>query len=144
MYSIIFLIISIFTLIISCSDTGVRPKEIERFDLIYRFEKPRDSTILAVELEAITYYPDKDKSIYQLSNFQSKNFDKPMEIRSTNQVYFGCTRQVQLNVSKYWNSGDIFQSWRRYIFARDTITSIKDSLWLIRFPEDTVYAIHIF
>ncbi len=137
-----FVVFSILFLLLSCNDSGTDPEE-KLFTLTYEVESPRDSSVTAIELETITYYPEEDISWYQLRNYQDDDFDMRLMIQAPEEVYLGCTRELQINVSKYWDQADIFPSFRRYRFKKDTISSFNDSLLYVRFPEDTMKATRV-
>lgn len=120
----------------------MHPKAKEKFDLIYQIEKPRDSTILAVVLETVTYYPENDFSYYIMRTYQNDEFDTPLIIKPDDQVYSECTREFMIRVIKYWENGNK-KYWKSYLFPKDTIKSVSDSLFYVKWPEDTLRATRV-
>ncbi len=99
-----------------------------------------DSTVKAVELEAVTYFPKQDYSWYQMRNFQSYQFEAELFLSVPDPVYAGCEREFQLKVAKDWDTTDIFIEWKIFHFPRDTISGPADSVFRFIWPTDTAKA----
>jgi hypothetical protein len=90
------LLIIAIIILVSCSADATGPNQPEQFPLKYQLLGLSDSSLNAVELWAMTYYPEIDKSIFQLRNFQNEEFQDSLAIHSAKDVYFGCTREFAI------------------------------------------------
>jgi hypothetical protein len=132
----------LFIFFVACENATELNKK-QGFRLKYRVINHSDYDVGNIEMESITYFPDKDHSAYKKKHYsheesQPKNI---MDLSIDDKIYLGCTRELVVSVSKKWDG--INEEWKLFFYQVDTVQSIGDSLYVIHWPQDSSKAIFV-
>lgn len=134
----------------SCEEDPMENKDkADDFSFRYTFRVKNahlDTTLNAVTMECITYYPVEDKSNL-LAHVYNDIYKDSLYLRPDRFVYDSCITQLRVRIHKNWTpwiGWPLGNNYRTYVMPADTVFSLADSVTSFSWPEDTIYAIHKF
>jgi hypothetical protein len=124
---------------LGCSSEDVESPRvgIPTFPAEYWFVNTGDRSINAVEIRGNTYYPYRDRSWYEMHNWQNPTPDAELMLRAEDDVYLGCRVQIIIAVNKLWDPGDPHARWRFWATEIDTVRDPSDAIVTFSWPADT-------
>jgi hypothetical protein len=138
------IIISVFILVVDgCSDLGnpVEPPPPELFEIEYVLINTGDAAITDWRIDALTYYPEVNRSWRQYTIFLSVGPFDTVSLKAPDVGYVGCFTRMSATVAKEWEPGT--NRARCFVFPRDTVRARRDRITVFRWPEDTARATEV-
>lgn len=139
------LILFAFGIFFSCEkEMADEPKVEQPFSFRYAVVMKRIPESDGIEFYCNTYYPKRNKTLLSMKHFlkNERNVDTLFfKIGGNNDLQkgvIGVKCNLDLGISKVWNNGDIYSSYKFWHFPQKIITGPSDSVILYHFPEDTL------